>query len=152
VALAPGSSEDELLSPLRPRGIDHLAINVSNLDAARAFYVDVIGCEFIEALPQFNQELLHAGATPISLVCRPKDDPTSSYPQPAASGLDHFCLRMVNDALGLRANLSKAGVFVEDEVLNQGDVPPTLSLYIRDPSGNLVELRARCGLDGTGRS
>jgi catechol 2,3-dioxygenase-like lactoylglutathione lyase family enzyme len=142
VTLAPSLSEDESISPLRPRGIDHLAINVSNLDAARAFYVDVIGCEFVEALPQFNQELLHAGATPISLVCRPSNDPASSYPEPSASGLDHFCLLMVNNATDLRARLSKVGVAVEDEVLNQADVPPTLSLYIRDPSKNLVELRA----------
>jgi extradiol dioxygenase family protein len=58
---------------------------------------------------------------------------------------------MENDAIGLREKLSEAGVAVEDEVLNQGHSPPTLSLYIRDPSGNLVELRAPLPhVEGTG--
>jgi catechol 2,3-dioxygenase-like lactoylglutathione lyase family enzyme len=139
------------MSQLRPRGVDHLAIRVGNLDAARAFYVDLLGCEFIEALPQFSQELLHAGATPISLVCRPTREVASSQPEPPASGLDHFCLLMENDSSDLREGLSKADVAVVDEVVNRGDAPPTLSLYIRDPSGNLVELRARlCPDDDTG--
>jgi glyoxylase I family protein len=130
------------MSQLRPRGIDHLAIHVSDIETTRAFYVDLIGCEFIEALPQFNQELLHAGTTPLSLVCRPSEVPGASYPERPSSGLNHFCLLLGNNATDLRYELSAAGVAVEDEVLNQKDSPPTLSLYVRDPSGNLVELRA----------
>ena len=141
------------MSKLRPRGIDHLAIHVSDLCAARAFYVDLIGCEFIEALPRFNQELLHAGTTPISLVCRPAEVPDPSYSERPASGLDHFCLLLENNASDLRDRLSEAGLAVEDEVLNHKDSPPTLSLYIRDPSGNLVELRAPLRhYDGAGQS
>jgi catechol 2,3-dioxygenase-like lactoylglutathione lyase family enzyme len=119
-----------------------LAIHVRDLGAARAFYVDLIGCDFIEALPQFSQELLHAGTTPISLVCHPTEEPAASYPQRPANGLDHFCLLLDNDATDLRGRLFEAGVAVEDEVFNQKDSPPTVSLYVRDPSGHLVELRA----------
>jgi catechol 2,3-dioxygenase-like lactoylglutathione lyase family enzyme len=133
------------MSRLRPKGVDHLAIRVHDLDVARAFYVDVIGCKFIEALPGFFQELLHAGATPISLVCRPAPERVLSSPESHLTGLDHFCLLLEDDAIELRKGLAEGGVAVEDEVFNQGDSPPTLSLYVRDPSGNLVEMRARLG-------
>jgi catechol 2,3-dioxygenase-like lactoylglutathione lyase family enzyme len=141
------------MAKLRPRGVDHLAIHVRDLGAAREFYVGLIGCEFIEALPRFNQELLHAGTTPISLVCRPAEVPAATYQERPESGLDHFCLLLEDDAADLRKSLSEAGVAVEDEVLNQEEAAPTLSLYVRDPSGNLVELRAPLRHDsGAGQS
>ena len=120
-----------------------MAIRVHNLDAARAFYVNLLGCQFIEALPEFYQELLHAGATPISLVCRPRPKLAESSHESPINGLDHFCLLLEDDETELRSKLRAAGIAVEDEVMNHGDNPPTLSLYVRDPSSNLVELRAR---------
>jgi catechol 2,3-dioxygenase-like lactoylglutathione lyase family enzyme len=131
------------MSRLRPKGVDHLAIRVHDLEVARAFYVDLIGCQFIKALPEFDQELLHAGATPISLVRSPAPERALSFPEAQAIGLDHFCVLLEDDATELRKGLSEGGVAVEDEVSNHGDNPPTLSLYVRDPSGNMVELRAR---------
>jgi glyoxylase I family protein len=119
--------------PFRPLGLDHLLLVVRDLDQTLSFYRDVVGCEVVSELPQYGMVELDAG---VSLV-------NAASPEGAwalkghGSNLDHFCVGVGGcDDEALRAHLAAHAAPIEEERLENG----RLSLYVRDPSGNAVEL------------
>jgi glyoxylase I family protein len=123
--------------PLRIAGIDHVLLLVRDLDEALAFYQGVIGARLETSLPHLGMVELRTGTSSIGLV-----DVSSDAGAWARSGtgrnLDHLALRCeVPDVAALRRHLSERGTEIVEE---RREASESLSLYVRDPSGNVIEL------------
>jgi glyoxylase I family protein len=128
--------------PVRPpftlRGIEHVLILVRGMDVALDFYERVVGAELETRLPEYGMVELRAGGSHIDLVDISAAEGAWAVP-PVAGGrnVDHVGLRLdAPDVGAVRRHLAEYGVeIVEERAEEQG-----LSLYVRDPSGNVVEL------------
>lgn len=125
--------------------IDHVVLRVQDLARAVSFYRDVLGCAVARERPTLGMVHLHAGASMIDLIS--VDGALGSRGGPAAGAqgrnLDHLCLRIEPfDEAALREHLKMHGVVVDGQVSsNLGAEGDGLSLYLRDPDGNGVELK-----------
>lgn len=125
--------------------IDHVVLRVQDLARAVSFYRDVLGCAVARERPTLGMVHLHAGASMIDLIS--VDGALGSRGGPAAGAqgrnLDHLCLRIEPfDEASLREHLKTHGVVVDGQVSsNLGAEGDGLSLYLRDPDGNGVELK-----------
>jgi catechol 2,3-dioxygenase-like lactoylglutathione lyase family enzyme len=129
--------------PFVLEGLDHVVLLVDDMDAARAFYCDVIGCTVDNALPGYGMLQLRAGAALIDLVDISGTEGEWARP-PVAGGrnLDHVCIATGPwDEAAMRAHLAAHGVGIVEEGIRYGARGDGLSFYIRDPSGNQVELK-----------
>ena len=141
----PGNEPEEPKGkqPFAPEGIDHILLLVNGMEAACAFYQEVIGCTFEERLPEFGMAQLRAGASLINLV--DISAPEGSWAAPDAAGgrnMDHFCIAIGrHDEAALRSHLAAHGVEIIEESFHAGARGDSLSLYVRDPSGNVIELK-----------
>ena len=132
------------MPPFSLAGIDHVTLLVDGMERAIAFYRDVIGCRVKERLPKYAMAELEAGAALIALVDIGAREGTWAKP-PVAGGrnLDHLCLALEpHDEAALRAHLAKHHVEIIEEGVHGGARGESLSLYVRDPSGNVIELKA----------
>ena len=56
--------------------------------------------------------------------------------------MDHFCIAIGrHDEAALRSHLAAHGVEIIEESFHAGARGDSLSLYVRDPSGNVIELK-----------
>ena len=116
------------------RRLDHVVVNVSDLDRALAFYCGVLGC-VEERRPLDDLVQLRAGASMIDL--RVTDKVTGD-----AGNMDHFAVAIDPfDEAALRAYLKAKGVEAGDAVTRYGAEGNGPSMYIHDPDGNMVELK-----------
>jgi catechol 2,3-dioxygenase-like lactoylglutathione lyase family enzyme len=127
--------------PFEILGLDHLVLHVRGMAEAERFYCEVLGCSVAHRMPQHAMTELTAGSSTVVLV--DTTDPNGAWAlEGARSGrnLDHFALATGawNEA-AMRDWLAGQSVEIEEERADEGE----LSFYIRDPSGNLVELLRR---------
>ncbi len=124
--------------------LDHVVLRVADLDRARAFYCDVLGCSFEKWQEEFGLLQLRAGAALIDLVDLKGKLGQAGGAGPGSEGrnMDHFCLRIEPfDEAALRAHLAAHRVEPSDVVQRYGARGMGPSMYIRDPDGNVVELK-----------
>jgi catechol 2,3-dioxygenase-like lactoylglutathione lyase family enzyme len=131
-------------APPKLLGLDHLVVRVRDLDAALRFYVGTLGCTEERRIDALGLIQLRAGASLIDLV--PVDSPLGrhggSAPDPNARNVDHFCVRIEPfDARALGAHLRAHGVEPGDVGERYGADGYGPSMYVRDPDGNVVELK-----------
>ncbi|KAF7961840.1 lactoylglutathione lyase [Cupriavidus sp. UYMU48A] len=125
-------------------GIDHLVLRTADVERLRRFYVDVLGCSVEREQPAFGLTQLRAGSGLIDLVSLdgPLGRAGGAGPGVEGRNLDHFCLRIDPfDGEAVRASLARHGVEaspVEQRFGAEGKGP---SLYLKDPDGNVVELK-----------
>jgi glyoxylase I family protein len=140
VAKAPRSKETP---PFTLEGIDHLLLLVQGMAPAVKFYTEVLGCTVEDRLPQYGMLQLRAGHALIDLV--DISVPEAAWAAPPVAGgrnLDHLCLALGHhDEVMLRRHLAQHGVEIIEEGLHAGSRGESLSLYVRDPSGNVIELK-----------
>ena len=112
---------------MAPLGLHHVSIMTPDVEAARAFYIDVLGLTERTDRPDFGigGAWLDAGGQQVHLV----EGPTPSY-----TG-QHFAFR-VDDLDGLIADLRSRGFEVADPFESGVGRQTTVS----DPAGNVVEL------------
>jgi glyoxylase I family protein len=130
---------------MRPRGIDHVVIRARDPEAMLAFYCDVLGCTVERRRDDLGLIQLRAGDALIDLV--PVDGMLGrkggAAPGVEGRNMDHLCLRIVDfDINAARAHLKTHGIEPGEEGLRYGSTGEALSLYLRDPDGNDLELRA----------
>jgi glyoxylase I family protein len=113
---------------MRPAGLHHVSINVRDVPAARAFYVDVLGLAERADRPDFSFDgaWLDAGNQQVHLI---EADVPPSMGQ-------HFALA-VADLDATVAELRGLGVDVTDPV----PVGPGRQSFLSDPAGNRIELQ-----------
>lgn len=112
---------------MRPAGVHHVGINVDDLEASRSFYVDILGLTARADRPELGIDgaWLDACGAQVHLLVAPVPVPQGQ----------HFALR-VDDLDGVVQELRRQGVQVGDPSEVAGD----LQTFVRDPSGNVVEL------------
>jgi glyoxylase I family protein len=126
-------------------GIDHVVLRVKDLAASLRFYTEVLGCPLERRRDDIGLIQLRAGSSLIDLV--PVDGKLGrmggAAPGPEGRNLDHLCLRIAGfEAEAVRAELEAAGVAVGETGMRYGSTGEALSIYVTDPDGNGVELRA----------
>jgi glyoxylase I family protein len=129
--------------PFTLEGIDHILLVVSGMKPAVRFYTEVLGCRIESELPQYGMLQLRAGAALIDLVDIAA--PEASWARPPVAGgrnLDHLCLALgVHDEADLRRHRARHHIEIIEEGVHDGSRGESLSLYVRDPSGNVIELK-----------
>ena len=106
-----------------------------DLEAARAFYGDVLGLELFSEKP--GRHLFFRAGQGVFLVFNPAvTQQDTDLPPHGARGSVHVCFRVEPDQLeGWASRLQAAGHTVTWAQWKAGR-----SLYLYDPAGNLVEL------------
>jgi len=134
----------EARPPLRVLGLDHVVLRVADLERARGFYEGVLGCREERRLDALGLVQLRAGGSLVDLVdlAGPLGRAGGAPPGPEGHNVDHVCLRIEPfDEPALRAWLSAHGVEPGDVADRYGADGTGPSLYVRDPDGNVVELK-----------
>ena len=125
--------------------LDHVVLRVADLERAKAFYRDVLCCPVEKWQPELGLLQLRAGAALIDLVTLDGKLGREGGAGPGAEGhnLDHFCVRLERfDEAALRTHLARHGIAAGEVVQRYGAEGNGPSLYIKDPDGNTVELKA----------
>lgn len=134
---APGAS-----APFRLKGIEHVLLLVDGLERSIAFYQDVIGARIERELPNYAMAELRAGHAHIDLV--DISAPAGAWALPPVAGgrnVDHVGLELEPcDEAALRRHLAAQNVEIVEERIENRPEGRRLSLYVRDPSGNVIEL------------
>ncbi|MBI5110118.1 MAG: VOC family protein [Rhodocyclales bacterium] len=117
--------------------LDHLVLTVRDIDATVEFYQRVLGMDAVtfgagrRALAFGRQKInLHPAAAPLK--------PHAATPMPGSADI---CLVTSTPVAEVVAHLGRQGVTVEEgPVPRTGATGPILSVYFRDPDGNLIEV------------
>jgi catechol 2,3-dioxygenase-like lactoylglutathione lyase family enzyme len=129
---------------LRVTSLDHLVLTVADITQTVRFYVDVLGMEVQEfhpadgskrtALKFGNQKInLHPAASPF--------DPKAQTP---TAGSADLCFLVTGDLGGWAQHLKTQSVPIESgPIARTGATGPIMSLYVRDPDANLIEISVR---------
>ncbi len=125
-------------------GIDHIVLRVVDLDAMIAFYTAVLGCAVERRQDDIGLVQLRAGRSLVDFVPIDGKLGRAGGAAPGAEGrnLEHVCFRIAPfDPAALRAHLGAHGVAMGEPGLRYGADGEGPSVYIRDPEGNIVELK-----------
>ena len=126
------------------RCIDHVVLRVRDVGASKRFYCDALGCTVERESEALGLHQLRAGASLIDLVpvAGALGKLGGAGPGAARRNVDHFALALAAfDAAAIAVHLRAHGIEAGDvgERYGAGGMGP--SLYIRDPDGNVVELK-----------
>lgn len=117
--------------------LDHLVLTVRDLAATEAFYCSLLGME----LRRFGEgrQSLHFGRQKINLhLAGAELKPNAAHALPGSADL---CFLAGEPVAEIATRLEAGGVPVElGPVPRTGAEGPILSIYCRDPDGNLIEL------------
>lgn len=136
-----GPMSDALPPAPACRGILETGIYADDLDAAKAFYRDVLGLEVL--LEREGRHVFFRVPRGMLLVFRPEATRESGDPDRpghlahGARGPGHMCFAATGAELDAwRARLEAAGVAIEDDFEWPNGAR---SVYVRDPAGNSIE-------------
>lgn len=116
--------------------LDHLVLTVASIEATVAFYTRVLGMEHVVF---DGRHALHFGRQKINLHEVGKEFSPRARLATAGSGDLCFLLSVPLDEA--EARLRAGGVAIEEgPVARTGAAGPLMSLYFRDPDGNLIEV------------
>lgn len=115
------------------RGLDHIVLKTTNLNAMLHFYCDILGCQIEQKQPEISLTQLRAGEHIIDIV--------EVKEKALGQNLEHFCLRIQP------FHYEKLKPYFESHNItllrygerygSQGLGP---SFYLNDPEGNMLEL------------
>ena len=120
--------------------IDHIVLNVKDVEIAAAWYQRVLGMERDDFGPN-NRTALKFGGQKINL--RPHDHDIRAWPTGATheAGAGDLCFITAVPPDEVVGHLHDNGVAIEQgPVERAGALGPIRSVYCRDPDGNLVEI------------
>ena len=120
--------------------LDHLVLTVADIEAACAFYEQALGMRR-ETFGE-GRVALRFGRQKINLHPHPSPHtPVAATPLPGSADL---CFLTATPLETVAEHLKACGVAVfEGPVARTGAEGPILSLYCRDPDGNLIEISNR---------
>ncbi|ECE4441031.1 VOC family protein [Salmonella enterica] len=117
--------------------IDHLVLTLSDISTTIRFYEEVLG--FSAVTFKQNRKALIFGAQKINLHQQEMEfEPKASRPTPGSADLCFITSTPINDVV---SEILQAGIsIVEGPVERTGATGEIMSIYIRDPDRNLIEI------------
>ena len=122
--------------------IDHIVLTVNDINQSVNFYSNILGMELKEFYSEFDQTFrkslifgyqkinLHDASNPYK--------PHAKYPSPGGFDICFLSQKPVSEWLII---LKKNKINIEDgPVKKTGATGPILSIYVRDPDKNLIEI------------
>jgi len=119
------------MAAIRVERMDHVAIDVTDMDRARAFYTGLLGLREIPRPASFDfpGAWFETGSAVLHVVSRPDRD---------AEGRRHICF-VVKNLGDAAAAMRAAGFPVSND--GRGTIPGIERFYTVDPDGNRIEIQ-----------
>lgn len=121
--------------------LDHLVLTVADVEATCQFYSRVLGCEVVRFGEDLARYALRIGESPQKINLHPAEHPFKPAAQTPQLGSADLCFitsvpldNVVKHFHGLEVPI------IDGPVERTGTLGPILSVYIRDPDGNLIEV------------
>jgi catechol 2,3-dioxygenase-like lactoylglutathione lyase family enzyme len=117
--------------------LDHLVLTVSNIESTCHFYQTVLGFEVITF--KGNRKALKFGNQKINLHQQGNEfEPKALQPTPGSADLCFISDTPISEVV---AYLNQLNIQIEEGPIERtGAMHPILSVYIRDPDQNLIEI------------
>ena len=117
--------------------LDHLVLTVNDIDATCAFYSRILGMKTVSFAG--GRKALSFGSQKINLHGHGKEfEPKAERPTPGSADLCFITSVPMADVM---THLGDHGVeIVDGPVRRTGAQGPIMSVYIRDPDSNLIEI------------
>jgi catechol 2,3-dioxygenase-like lactoylglutathione lyase family enzyme len=125
-----------MASPIRVTELDHVVLRCRDQARMLAFYTDVLGLAEERRLEALGLVQLRAGRSMVDLV---PGEPAGYE----GANVDHVCLMIAPIGMeSLVGFLAERGVeTIGEPMVRYGATGYGLSVYCRDPEGNVVELK-----------
>ena len=122
--------------------LDHLVLTVADVERTAEFYRRALGMEYVSSQP--GRHALVFGSQKINLHAHGREiDPHAEHPTPGSGDL---CFLTDVPLPEVMAHLRGAEVgIIEGPLERAGARGPILSVYFRDPDGNLIEVSSPVG-------
>jgi glyoxylase I family protein len=137
---------ERICKMIRIRELDHVVIRAKNIEEMIRFYCDVLGCTVERrSSPECGLVQLRAGRSLIDIVSVDGTIGRRGGTAPGKEGrnMDHFCVRLETfDEEAIHAHLSRFNVHGSGLEIRYGAEGNGPSIYVEDPEGNTVELKA----------
>lgn len=130
------------MTNLKINAMDHIVLNVADVERSLAFYADVLGLK-PERVEEFRARKVGFPSVRISESCLIDIVATGTGAGPESRNLNHFCLTTEPlDLAALADELEAKGVTVTTRPVSRwGARGQATSIYFLDPDGNEVEVR-----------
>ncbi len=125
--------------PFQLGKIGHVALYVSDVEASRRFYTDVLGFEVSD---EMGEEMVPGGA--VFLRCNPDHHGIALFrakgPNPSGAGLNHMAFEVptLDDVFRARAHLRKHNVPIDFDGRRRAGVQ--IAVEFRDPDNHRLEI------------
>lgn len=130
---------------IEPRSVVHFSIAVSDLEASRKFYTEILGLTLVHSASATGMVFLRAGNDHVILAR--SDAPLQRNPKDSRRA--HHAFKVDADKYeDAKTFLASKGVEVFEEEDRQKGVFVGRQFYIRDPDGTVIEFTE---WDGTSR-
>jgi len=138
-----GAQAGVTMSEIKRRGMVHACIPVSDLDASKKFYTEMLGLNFVNFSPVYQLIFLTAGKDYLILA----KSETPINPNPEGQRRVHHAFAVHPGAAydDAKAFLLKNGVPIFDEEDRKTGVFPGRQFYIHDPDRNVIEFSEFAG-------
>ena len=129
-----------MTKPITVAGLDHIVLITDNKPGMIEFYGTVLGCPVEREVPEIGLVQLRAGTALIDLQ-------DSHHASKGAGGelrrnLEHFCLALTSwDEEALINSLRAHDISFDPPARRYGAEGFGPSIYIKDPDGNVIELK-----------
>ena len=130
--------------PVKIDALDHLVINVADVERTTAWYQKVLGMTlqvFDPGPGRAKRTSLHFGSQKINV--RPKDADKVDWftADHVMAGSDDLCFLTTSTPEEVVAHLDALGIAIEEgPIARQGARGTLRSVYCRDPDGSLIEI------------
>lgn len=120
--------------------LDHLVLTVADIERTCAFYAGILGMT-VETFGQ-DRKALRFGGQKINLhEAGHEFEPKAQKPTPGSGDL---CFLTETPMAAVIAHLDRSGITIEvGPVEREGAAGRLVSVYVRDPDGNLIEIANR---------
>lgn len=130
--------------------IDHFVLTVADIELSCDWYAKVLGCRVVrfKAANGEDRVALRIGDSPQKINLHSAEhpfQPAARMPQPGSADLCFMVSTPLEDAIAHLSNLDIQ--IITGPVQRTGTLGPILSVYIRDPDGNLIEVSSPLNAD-----
>jgi catechol 2,3-dioxygenase-like lactoylglutathione lyase family enzyme len=125
--------------------LDHLVLRVENPGLMLQFYQQALGCTLERQLPELGLYQLRAGQQLIDLISVDGELGKEGGKAPGSEGrnLAHFCLLISPfDPATLQQHFARFATELSSTEIRYGATGFGPSVYVQDPEGNTIELKA----------